>query len=340
MAPLFMDSFDHYVTADAGKKYPLGTSGRIHATYGRRSSGCMRGEGNVLSSTVGAGPATTDTMIVGYARKSAESHDEMLRISNADGFQVSIISQTDGTIIAYRYRWYSQEDAALEIGRTAAATITANTWQYVEFKIKIHGSAGTVHLQVNGVSVLAVTGANTMPSGVATATSVQVRSSPGGYIDDLYVLDTSGSVNNDFLGDVRVDAHYPVTPDGTNHAWAPSTGSDNFAVVDEAAPNISDYNSTITLNDVDTFNLEAFKNTGARIIGAQLSLFHSKEDAGSCLVAPVVRTHATEYVGSDFAPSESSYTYKTTPYEVNPYTGLAWSEEDLNAVEVGYKKTG
>jgi hypothetical protein len=159
-------------------------------------------------------------------------------------------------------------------------------------------------------------------------------------IDDLYVLDTSGSLNNDFLGDVRVDAHYPVTPDGTNHAWTPSTGSDNFAMVDEVTPNITDYNSTNTPDAVDTFHMEAFKNSGASIKGLQLSLYHSKEDAGACLVAPVTLTHATEYVGDNVAPSESSYLYNRTCQDANPYSGVGWSESEFNVVEVGYKKTG
>jgi hypothetical protein len=158
--------------------------------------------------------------------------------------------------------------------------------------------------------------------------------------DDLYLLDNSGSINNNFLGDMRVDAHFPVTPDGTHQDWTPSTGSDRFAVVDDPSANITDYNATLTLNDIDTLNIENMKNPGGSIAGLQTMHYHSKADAGACLVAPIVRSGAADYVGSNFAPSVDSFAFQRTLYETNPATGLQWAESEFDAVEIGYKKTG
>ena len=51
------------------------------------------------------------------------------------------------------------------------------------------------------------------------------------YFDDLYVCDGSGSVNNDFLGDVRVVTVRPNGAGGSTQ-WTPDSGS-NYARVNE-----------------------------------------------------------------------------------------------------------
>jgi hypothetical protein len=159
----------------------------------------------------------------------------------------------------------------------------------------------------------------------------------GGKLDDVYILDSSGTLN-DFLGDVRIEAHFPKGP-GSSTGWTPSAGANWETTDDQPAPNTTDYNSTTTLNAADTLDVQNLKNTGGTIQGVQMLLYHKKNDAGGSLVAPVVRVGGSDYVGADFAPSDSSWRYERRVYEKDP-TGAAWTESSFNAAEFGYKKTG
>ena len=42
-----------------------------------------------------------------------------------------------------------------------ASALQANTWYYIEFKVKCHATLGTFDLHVNGISVLIGSGINT-----------------------------------------------------------------------------------------------------------------------------------------------------------------------------------
>lgn len=345
MALLFMDGFDHYATADIPKKWYYQSSETISPNTGRRSGGTMYG--NTGDAMVLITPAT-DTIILGGAFKSSafSTYAPWIAFASSDGkLQSGVSVMGTGDMRAFRNingqsvpaSWDQIVNGTL-LGSTRLGALTTGAWYYIEVKICIHASAGTVEIRINGVTELSVTGVNTRGSG-AEDTGVSFVQIKNHNVDDFYICDSSGAENNDFLGDVRVDAHYPIA-DGATHEWTPSTGSDNYALVDEVAPNTTDYNSTNTLNAVDTLVVEDLKNTGARICGVQMSIYHSKEDAGACLVAPVVRPVSTNIVGADFAPSAGSYNYVRAVHGLNPATGLAWSESTFNATEFGYKKTG
>jgi hypothetical protein len=193
---------------------------------------------------------------------------------------------------------------------------------------------------VNEVLELNLTGLNTHPAG-STAEIWLIGLRGGSYmnsgrLDDLYILDGNGTLN-DFLGDVRVEAHYPKGP-GNSAGWTPSTGA-NWETTDERPPNATDYNYTTTLNAQDTLDVEDLKNAGGAIKGIQMLLYHKKNEAGGCLMAPIVRVGGVDYVGADFAPSDSSWRYDRWVHEKDP-AGATWTESSFNAAEFGYKKTG
>ena len=72
-------------------------------------------------------------------------------------------------------------------------------------------------------------------------------------------------------------------------------------------------------------------------MGRNSVLSMKKADAGSCMVAPVIRQGSTDYVGTATAPG-TSYGYQVTPYGVDG-AGAAWTEAAFNAAEFGYKRT-
>lgn len=349
MALLFMDGFDHYATADLPKKWDnyygmvisSGSYGSL-GTVSRRGSGGVYGDANQMKLNKYVSP-NSNTMIAGMAFKS-------IPFGFVFGFGTTtcplvIVKLSSTSISAQRVNtssgnWWEITYSSTAIGSAAAISLSTVTWYYLECKVYSHSSLGTIEAHINGAEVLNVSGVDTTKSGVSMDAVGFCGPGGGGIaIDDFYVCDSSGSVNNDFLGDVRVDVHYP-TAEGNAHDWTPSTGANNAALIDETAPNTTDYNSTNTLNAVDTFVTEDLKNTGANLLAVQTNLFHSKEDVGTCLIAPVARPVSTDIVGSNIAPSDSSYTYGLTVYNTNPGNSAPWTEAAFNATEFGYKKTG
>ena len=363
MALLFMDSFDHYVTADAGEKWSAfaatgaGTlpTVTIAAGAGRRGSGSFRYTTGSVSSQSGyaniAIPASGPTCVVGVAFSPASlgtvavNGAQIVSIRNGATVQITLRLNSDHTLSVVR---------GTHTGTALGSTVTAlpvGTFTYLELQVLLHASAGTVDLRINGTSALSLTGQNTVNSGGAVWTSVglmmqdttttSINASVTGRafdFDDLYVLDGNGAAPwNTFLGDVRVDARLP-TGAGALAAWTPSAGA-NWQNVDDAAPNDdTDYNSAAASALTDTFVVQDAPVPGAALYGVQVNLSAKKSDAGTCSLASVVRQAGSNQVAAAQNPG-TSYAYLRTVYQTNPHTSAQWTEADFNADEFGYQRT-
>lgn len=340
MALLFMDSFDHYASADFLLKwtgYESAGATNITAGVGRHGSAAL-----VISSggwwVYKSFPAAA-TVIVGLAFKNAALGGNPVQLLDGGAGQVLIRLNTDGSLSAYRMlSGFDSPDAVL--GTSAAGVITAGTFYYVEAKVTIHSTAGAVTLRVNGAVVLALTGVNTRGAGASTNQVTRLYLSTYGSggstltIDDLYLLDDTGSTPlNNLLGDVRVDARFPSGA-GSNTGWTPSAGS-NYTCVDESAPNgDTDYVSATSSGLKDTYAVQDAPVAGGTIYGVQVLWHLKKTDASTCSVAPVVRHSGTDNVGTAQNPT-TSYLYQSQLYPTNPGTSVAWVEADFNAAEFG-----
>ena len=354
MALLFMDSFNHYATADMTEKWTSTSSTgggtlSIGATNGRRGGPGLRVSGSVSGASCLASktlaPADPTTIIVGFsltvsAAPTTTAGAAQFRVLDGGTTQWSLVLLND-----LRLRITLGGVTGTTIATSGVTGISLGVTAYVEAKVVIHPSAGTVDVRVNGVSVLSATGLNTRSSannawtsallGITTGPS-DTHSGNTDY-DDLYILDGSGDAPwNTFLGDCRVDACYP-TAAGATTGWTPSAGA-NWQCVDEPAPNDdTDYTSAAAAGPVDTFTVQDAP-AGMAILGVQHNLSMKKTDAGTCTVAAVVRHGGTDYVSADLAPS-TAYAYGLVVQQLNPGTGAAWTEAQFNAAEFGYTRT-
>lgn len=357
MALLFMDSFDHYATADIGEKwteiqflFASFASVTINAGTGRHSSASYRlSTGNSTQQQIALRKnctAADATSILGFAFTFQASD-----IIGTSGWQIASIRDGSTSQVSLRLN----SDLRLSVVRgtvagtvlgTTSGSISAGSYTYIEWKVKVDASVGTVDLRVNGASVLSLTSQNTRntantswnsfalgnyDSVGSSSTTVNGRSID---YDDVYILDGSGAAPwNTFLGDVRVDARKP-TGAGTTTGWTPLS-STNWSNVDDAAPDDdTTYNSTSTLNAIDTFVVEDAPVAGATIYGIQHCLSMKKSDAGTCTVAPVIRHSGTNNSGTSISPG-TSYAYGLQiATEIAP--GVAITESNFNAAEFGY----
>jgi hypothetical protein len=334
MALLFLDSFDHYVTADAGEKW-TGIGGAIVAGAGRRSTAAWRSVSSGQSAAKTLAPGDT-TCLLGVAMKvPAYTVGNLVQVRSAATAQITVTLNATGFFEVRR-----GTSTGTLLG-TASASISAGVFIYLELKTRIDPTTGTVTLRVNETLLLSVPSANTASTGVAGWDGVALGGTGSGNYDydDLYVLDGTGAAPlNDLLGDCRVDARYP-TAEGASSAWTPLSGTNNALMVDETAPDDdTTYNSTPTVGATDTHVVQDAPVPGAALYGVQLCLSHKKSDAGTCSLAPVVRHGTTDYPGTAFNPG-TTYVYQVIPYGLNPGTAAAWTEADFNAAEFGYKRT-
>jgi len=379
MALLFMDSFDHYATADIAKKWTQLVSGNgtptatVIGAYGRNSSNAPRftavgflgsgGRSEPLGITVA--PAN-NVCIVGCAVKysslsllavgtkpsvsywgdgTSDSSNWLASISETNTYQLWFRVNTNGTISAMR----GNAGASVVLGTTSTA-LQVGVWAYVEIKALIDPSAGTVDIRINGVSGLSLTGQNTRTSansgwtncgfGYFTQTGAGTITAD---FDDLVVMDGSGARNNDFLGDVTIGCLYPDA-DGNSHAWVLSTGTpdnnEDYLCIDEALVNDdTDYISTNVLNAKSTFSMEDVA-AGANIKAVQIVSSQRKAAEGPGKIKHVVRSNSTDYDLTEHGIGGTSYAFLRSVVETDPATAAAWDEAGFNAAEYGIKKTG
>jgi hypothetical protein len=337
MALRFCDSFDHYVTADLSEKWTNVISiPAISASNGRRGTSAL----STVASSRGVSKTLDNqaTWIIGFALKFLDFSGgvPLLAVLDTGTVQVDILLNFDGTVTVRR-----NSSTALT-GGTSTKAFAPGIYYFVEFKVTIADSIGanTCKMRVDGEDWLTVaTGQDTKHTSNATANSIRLFGGAGSfcatYIDDLYICDGTGGSNNDFLGDVRVDAMLP-NGDGSNSAWTCSTGSTHYALVDESAPNDdTDYLSTAGASNRDSHAMTNLPTmTSPTIKGLMHSIAGKKDDAGSRNIKSLCKSGATTSTGtSQVLPS--SYTYLTEIYQTDPDTASAWTESGLNAAEFG-----
>jgi hypothetical protein len=352
MAELFIDSFDHYATADLLTKW-TSTAVGVNATIAINSTGGRRGGGSLRITTGGAagffaqvkktlavaptGAGFVHGMFVKRNVAPSASGDWLAAIVESGTLHVILKLNPDYTISVLR------GDGTV-LGTSSATGMADGIGAYVEWKGTINDTTGTYTVRINGTTtVLTGSSKDTQNGGTSSWNAIWVgilnSQSIGATtldFDDMYLFDQSGGTYNDFFGDARVDVR-AVTGAGATTTFTPSTGS-NFQNVDDATPNgDTDSNSTATVGAIDTFVIQDAPVTGAGIGLVQVSLYAKKSDAGTCTIASVVRHSGVNYTAAAQAPG-TGYSYLSTIYSKNPGTSAAWVEADFNAAEIGYSK--
>lgn len=222
-----------------------------------------------------------------------------------------------------------------------SARLILNVWSYLEIKVKIDNSVGAVVVKINAVECMNLSGIDTQSTAVAGAQryyhSINVSGITVRY-DDMYVLETSTSPNNDFLGEKQVRAYYPDVDGGTLQ-WSPTPGSPttHFDKVDEDSPDDdSTYLGTSGAGNVDLLHCAngiALQNDP---IAVQIVARYKLASAGSDTVRAGVHDGTNTINGSTKAPT-TSYAYYTDMFETAPDGGI-WTTTKFDALQLRVEK--
>ena len=369
MSVLFTEGFDNMGASDGatyGKWFSaITTNGTNAATSsrsiitGRFGSGSalqMSGYGGVASSSSQVQntyqlAADKQTLFLGFGFLTNGSASGVALFSLLDNAQTAQLDiRFDGTLHPY----VTRNGTTL---CTSSAQLTNNQWSFIELGAFISATTGWVELRVNSTLVASYYGTgtsratangNTQNSAVASVRyAVQGFNIGSGLsctfqYDDVVINDNSGTVNNDFLGDVRVIGLLP-NAGGTYSQLARTggTASGNFTAVDEnPIDGDTSYVATAAVGALDTYKYPSLPVSASQVLAVSSTLVAKRDDAGTRSVTTHFKSGASE-ADAPGASIALGVSYHITPQimETNPVTGLAWTVDAVNAVEAGPKVT-
>lgn len=340
MALLFVDGFDHYATADIGKKWNNqgGTTLSIASAASRSASGQGLRINTNASCFVQRGFASLGTVLFGVAcRVGAAQSGNFGLLALLDGatYQIFVATLASGAVRVCR----GNSMGVNILAESAGGVVSLNAWFYIEVKATMAtGATGSVVVHVNGQEVINVTGVQTAASGAAQANSFLIFGQSTGInldFDDVYVASTLGGGVADFIGDVRVDTQLPDA-DGSTLNWTPSTGNAHWSLLDENPPNTTDYVSSNTANNIDSYSFTALTGSGT-IFGVAVNLTSTLSDAGARTLTGYAKSGSNVSTGGSHGVSYGSWTDVQDIFELDPQGNAAWTVSRVNAAEFGEK---
>lgn len=235
MTTLFMDGFDHYGSSFGGVANMLNG---VYATFGTSSGsgpgipswGTRTGAFSLAGASTTTGlryvlPSTQNVIFQSFgfsipALPSADSETFICDFSNSSNvMQCRLMLQSTGGIAL-------TNSSGNIIATTSGPVITAATWHFLE--MQYNATSGTFTLRVddaqaNLTPAMSATGLTLQTCAQITYMSIAQAATQFAqmWIDDLFIRNGSGSVNNSWLGDRQVATLYPNS-DSTPQGWTPS----------------------------------------------------------------------------------------------------------------------
>ncbi len=280
---------------------------------------------------------TSDTWIVGMAVKFGTSfpdNKEILVIGSGDSspyYNFSIKVTSDGKISACG-------GGNTLLATTANPVMASETWHYLEAKVVCHDTTGSYEVRIDGQTVLNGSNVDTRGSDDSRFVLFQLRH----YyqcIDDLYICDTDGSTNNDFLGQVVIEGILP-SADGDSSDWTPASGTDNSAMVDDIPPD--DDTSYVQSNTEDAEDLYGYADlstiTTEPIVGVQVNTdVRMNAFPGDIDLHQTVKSGSTTSDGDPINIATDDYEVAARILETDPNTSSAWTAASINDTQFGVK---
>lgn len=318
-----------------------GQAVQIHCNSGRTSSTRLP----AMELPVG-GLYSGATWIVGFAFKAhsfAGIVMPLLWFEDAEDGAMLTLSTTSAGALSLR----RGNSAATELASYAGPI--GNDWMYLEIKVTFHATTGSFEVRHRASTAVAtepttiMSGSNVNTTGTGAVRPYEIGLASDGTntqapifsFDDFVLLNTEGSVNNDFLGDISFLRVRPNAA-GDQSDFARSAGSVNYVLVDEdAEDDDTSYVQSATANDQDFYHYEDMDFAWIDAIHAVLARpVLRKTEPGSRTARLQTLSGGTTASGSTFAPS-LTYLRRDDVWETDPATSTQWTVDGFNAAQFG-----
>lgn len=227
-------------------------------------------------------------------------------------------------------------------------------YHYFEFQAIIANSGGSWEMRQNGTVICIGTG-DTQNTANATvnqfqyqgATTSAVAGSSRWNIDDIYLNDGSGSLNNDFSGDTVLEGLLPsaagVQTDWDSESNGSPSGTANWDQVNDSATatpdNDTGYVASQTVGEVDLYAWQDLQFITGQIQALMFVARTRIEATGARVLGLRYRDVSTSQADLDDTANVTNATYDEKVFitELNPTTASLFSVAQINGMQVGPK---
>jgi len=327
---VFVDSFDHWSTST--EKYTSGSDTTdLSGTQSRTGNGCLVMQ---TAGSVTLAYTAQSNFLIGIAYKPSNLTVRdifVIRTNSGVDQQYHVSKNPDGSISILG----GNSPFTQLLAQTGPGILTVGSYAYIEFASQTTSSPLSIVLRVNGVELI-----NTTFTGITRTTDAfQLLGNDGDYCDDLYFgySDTPSTINADFPGAVQIVA-YTGDANETPLQWTPLAGTNYQEISQVPPPGDAAYNSAGSVGLVDQYHLAPLPGYGSlgtfSIKFGQTVISARLDSAGSAGIAPDIGGN----IGTTQAITSSYVMYKQA-YDVNPVTGLPFTQADFATVFFGPKVT-
>lgn len=215
--------------------------------------------------------------------------------------------------------------------------------RYVEFDITLALTAiGSIEARLDGAVLGALSAVRTHWGSGSTAINRVGLGSFNGYggftkLQDMYVNDSTGSANNGYEGDVKIDFQN-VDANGDEVDGIPSAGS-AYQCVDDGDPNDdTDYVSMTAVGDRSAFSLAPIAGPANAIKCVTAIARWKKDDAGVCDAKLGLRRSGNEVFGTAISLG-TTYSVKRFNLPTDPNGGGVLDTTMVDSLQVIVERT-
>lgn len=243
------------------------------------------------------------------------------------------------------------------VGNGVSAALSLDTWYRIEVQVdRLSATAGTskVRARIDGTDFAGLDnrslGAGLRAFFLGGNLGQEANTAGDWVFDDGVFNDSSGSVQNSYPGEGKVIILRPNGA-GASTQWTPSVGS-NWQCVDEVTPNdATDYVSSNTDEQIDSYALDPSDLTSETITCIGLNLRgrgQQPTDVNAWITMRVTAGGATEeangwkYFNNAWAASgrsSNSWNPILVLYDLPGSSTSPWTPSDLDSAEIGLRVT-
>jgi hypothetical protein len=330
-----MDNFESYAT----------TSG-FEAAWGHAGASLLTdyaGRGNALDLTQNLSYASPDIDLSSMVREfifsthirfaDTNQNHTIIEIQNSNGRDFRLMKYPTGKLHAIK--------GNAGVLQTSSQNLYADKWYHIEWRCKHSTTEGISIAKVNGELAFSGTGLNTVNFGGEDILSIRIAENSALLshiiVSDVVFMDLSGTVNNDFIGDYKIEN---LIPNGngkvSNFSGSDGNSTDNFALVSGFLDNDRTYVQSSGVGDQDLYACSNMPIAPIEIYGISVNQVSKKTDAGSRTSQSIIRTGGTNYTGISNALTETYKSFSAI-FEENPNTTSNWTLTEIDSLEIGNK---
>lgn len=253
--------------------------------------------------------------------------------NSGDGCRIQA-ELADGTLVELKWDETDKTfdfyvDGTKEEDGTNLGLADDEAWFLLEVYFSIANAGGACQAFMDGDEIINFSG-DTQPGATDQIAYFRIFSSMSfrnAHIDDITIRD------DQFPGDVRYDA---LVPNGDDTAqWTPSTGVDNYALVDEVPASDSDYNESSSDGDQDLYDMSDWDDTEKTPVAVVHWVRAFKDSAEDQKVIHLLQSGVTlESSAAKAILTSARYSHEIHMQDPNAGPG-AWTDAAIDALLTG-----